>query len=479
MKLRKFISAFLVVCILASSVTFTAYAGNEPYLDDDTAIVMIPGLSMNSVSVYDRDGVRVSDTKLFFDLGALAPSLPGLAGSLLMSSMTNMNIGLSKAVAKTVGSLLPGFDKKNHTVKPVVFDKPLSEYDEDDYYYFSYYVDLSSLDEMRDQTYLYNYDDFGSVRAAADGLNDFIQDIVIGRDGYSEIILCPISLGGTVAELYLDLYPENHSLIKKIVFMVAAADGTDIIGELLTKNLTVISSPEALKETLFDFISVPKPVEKLIGFLLGLVVNKRNLDTLCDAILFGLNDSIVSTTIWGLCPLSYYRQARAAYLMRKCDDEKRAEVDRLMEARENLKSNLDDIVEKGGKVFTLSGYSLPLDQFCDSDWFVNASLVSSDTIVPTYSSSLGATVANLGQTLGDGYVSENPVCTDPSHNHISPDYEIDASTCMFPETSWFFRYYHHAGFGYRRNSLELMKLIVCENGITDIYSDERYPQFML
>lgn len=477
MKIKKLLASVLVICIAAASLSFPSSAADGLYLDSDTAIVMIPGLSMNSVFVRDKSGVCLSDTKLFFNQNAVQKALPSLVGSLFMSSIFNIDIGLSKSVANAVGGILPGFDKKN-TTSPAVFDKPLSEYNVNDYYYFSYYVDLSSFNETLSRTYLYNYDDMGSIRTAADGLNDFIQDVVVGRGGYSNVILCPISLGSSVAALFLDLYPESHSLIKKIIFMVAAADGTDIIGELLTKDLTIISSPEALAETLFEYIRLPKAAEKIVKFLFGLFINDRNFDTLCDAVLFGINDSIATTAIWALCPLSYYQEARRAYLMRGCDDEKRAEIDRLMEARQNLKSNLDNIVGNGGKVFTLSGYGLPLDQFFDSEWLRGAALVSSDTIVPTYSSSLGATTAPLGQAFESGYVSTNPVCTDPCHNHISPDRLVDASTCMFPETSWFFRGVTHAGFGCSRKALELVKSLACDNGITDIHSDAAFPQFI-
>ncbi len=478
MRFKKFIAVVLTLIMLTAVVSFPATASEALYLDDDTAIVMIPGLSMNSVNVYEKDGTFVSDTKLVYDLDPLVADLPLVIGSLALSSAFNMDIGLSKSIAKTVRDLLPGFDTKNHYTETVVYDKPLSEYSEDDYWCFSQYVNLSPFGDMLGQTYLYNYDDFGSVRTAADGLNDYIQDIILEKEGYSKVVLCPISLGGTVAELYLDLYPESHSIIKKIVFMVAAADGTDIIGELFTKDLTIISSPEAVKETLFSFISVPKALETVIGYLLGFVVNERNLDMLTDAILFGVNDSIATTTLWGLCPKAYYEQARAAYLMRGKDDAKRAEVDRLMQARENLSANLDDVIAKGGKVFALSGYDLPLNQFCDNDWFGSASLTSSDTIVPTYSSSFGATVADLDQTLGSGYISHNPVCTNPAHNHLSSDGVVDASTCMFPETTWFFRWVTHAAFGQNLSALRLVKSLVSENGITDVYSSVQYPQFI-
>jgi pimeloyl-ACP methyl ester carboxylesterase len=474
--LKKILSVFLCLCITFGILSVAVSAANEPYLDKDTAIVMVPGLSMNTVYVYDKSGNKISDSKLTYDLQALKVTIPKLIFSFVMTSFLNKDTGLSKAVAGSVCKALPGFDNESYTTKVALYDKPLSEYAVSDYHAFSQYVDLSSMGEMLKQTYLYNYDDFGSIKTAADGLNDYINNVVLPQ-GYSKIVLCPISLGGCVAQEYFDLYPASHSLMKKVVFMVAALDGTDAIGELLTKDLTIIDSSKSVANVICKYAKVSDNMQPLVRTLIGIFVTDRNINTIVDSLMFGVNDSVATTTLWSLCPTSFYSQARSNYLMRSKDDAKRAEIDRFMQARANMSANLNDIEQNGGKVYVLSGYGMPLDQFCDNAWLKSSENVSSDTIVPTYSTSIGATVAQLGQTLPDNYKPANRVCTDSSHNHRSSDNQVDASTCLYPETTWFFYGVSHAGFGKNAMALALVKSLVSENGVKNVYDNENWPQF--
>ena len=477
MKLKRIISVILCLCIIAG-LTGVAASGESRQLDPDTAVVMIPGLSMNTVAVYDGDGNKLLDSKLEYDLSGIGSCIPGLAVSLLMTSIFNMDIGLSGIIAGTVGKLLPGFNKNNRAV-PARMDKPLSEYSTSDYRAFSQYVNLSGMGDMLTQTYLYNYDDFGSIREAADGLNDYINDVVLSK-GYRSIVLCPVSLGGCVAAEYLDLYPESHAYIKKVVFMVAATCGADSIGELMTKDLTIIESPEKAIDTIISLLDEygADVNTNLVRILLKLLINRRSFDTIVDSVIFGINDSVASTALWALCPDAYYAEARANFLMRKRDDAKRAEIDRFMQARANLHENLEDIRAGGGRVYVLSGYGRQLDLFCDPAWFGSAEFVSSDSIVTAAATSFGATVADYGETLPEDYTPASPVCSDPSHDHISPDRRVDASTCMYPETTWFFYMVSHAGFGSNYKTLALIKLLISDNAPEDVYSDPAFPQFM-
>ncbi len=50
-------------------------------------------------------------------------------------------------------------------------------------------------------------------------------------------------------------------------------------------------------------------------------------------------------------------------------------------------------------------------------------------------SSLGATVSKIGTTFSDEYIESRKALG--YEKYISPDRQIDASTCVFPEYTWF------------------------------------------
>ena len=63
---------------------------------------------------------------------------------------------------------------------------------------------------------------------------------------------------------------------------------------------------------------------------------------------------------------------------------------------------------------------------------------NADFIIQTDSTSMGAHFANVGETLPDDYVQQNTHCSDPTHNHISPDRVVDASAGLLPDTTFYF-----------------------------------------
>jgi len=83
----------------------------------------------------------------------------------------------------------------------------------------------------------------------------------------------------------------------------------------------------------------------------------------------------------------------------------------------------------------IAGYGLPIPPLG-----VNHN-DNGDITVDTKNSSLGATVAGLFDTLDQDYIDSR--IAEGYGEYISPDKKIDASTCIFPETTWFVKNKHH------------------------------------
>ena len=89
--------------------------------------------------------------------------------------------------------------------------------------------------------------------------------------------------------------------------------------------------------------------------------------------------------------------------------------------------------------------------------------------------SVGATVANLWETLGDGYVQ----AIDDGHNHLSPDNRIDASTCALPDHTWFINEMVHCT-THDGHSALYRWFFESDNNETpvNVFSNPSYPQFL-
>ncbi len=64
-----------------------------------------------------------------------------------------------------------------------------------------------------------------------------------------------------------------------------------------------------------------------------------------------------------------------------------------------------------------------------------------DVLVGIQDASFGATASGLYDTLSQEYIDERIALG--YGDYISPDGKIDASTCVFPETTWFVKNRHH------------------------------------
>ncbi|HBL40890.1 MAG TPA: hypothetical protein DDY98_04690 [Ruminococcaceae bacterium] len=130
-------------------------------------------------------------------------------------------------------------------------------------------------------------------------------------------------------------------------------------------------------------------------------------------------------------------------------------------------------------MFDVVDYSYPLYCFVDSFDKVNA-----DGIIQIESTGMGVYSVPKGQTLPSNYQQKfvNKLgtnnCSDPSHhNHISPDREVDGSTALLPDQTFFFYNQDHESTGHNDVIMKLATALMYDHRITSVYSDPNYPQF--
>ena len=179
-----------------------------------------------------------------------------------------------------------------------------------------------------------------------------------------------------------------------------------------------------------------------------------------------------SSMMWALCPAADYAVAKDKYLGDEAHAKVRAECDAYDAARRALPGTLQQLLAGGMQIHIVSCYGVgniyPM--------LFGSGNVNSDELLTPYSSGLGATYANIGETLGDGYTAKGTVCSDPAHNHLSPDGMIDASTCALPENTWFFKGVGHTYMNFREDIKNFAAKLILED-VKDIYSLPPYSQF--
>ena len=485
MKIKRVISIFLVLVMLFS---VTASAGNSGYVadyDTETPVIIVHGMSQNNTYLVDENGEWVPDETGYVTGWPLEidvmPLIKRALPNMLLSILTRKNVGLTEAMYEGTYNALSLIEKDNdgkyvNNIEVPCYEMPMSELPEDvkeEYYTFLPIQELSEI-VGEDDVYYFGYDSLGDVMYETEKLHHYIHDVVLPKSPNGQVKLCHISLGGTIAINYLETYPEDYELIKKMVFVIPAIDGSDIIGDLLTGNLSVFYDDNTLYEDLLVTLLGETP----LAYALNMVLRILPTDVLKSA-LGGLANGLVdvaalrSTMIWALCPDAYYEEAKAMWLE---DNEDLTgileDVEYFMNARANFEENLFALRETGCEIFNLACYDVNLFPLCKEYKTKNA-----DRVIHAASPAMGATFADLGETLGEGYEAVGTYCDNPDHNHLSPDGVVDATTGLLPCTTWYFKAQAHEQLPENDVALALAIRVMADNNMKDVYSNPAYPQF--
>ena len=101
---------------------------------------------------------------------------------------------------------------------------------------------------------------------------------------------------------------------------------------------------------------------------------------------------------------------------------------------------------------------------------------NSDSILAV-NSTTGAKTAPVGKRFADGYKQCGPNCTDPTHNHVSPAMDVDASFGYLPENTFFVYKQFHGQIWFDDYTMDLCQILLFDDDIKDVYSDPEYEQF--
>jgi hypothetical protein len=226
-----------------------------------------------------------------------------------------------------------------------------------------------------------------------------------------------------------------------VVFDTPAIDGLTSVGELfsnkaefeaegmaaLFKMIMGATEYEELANSVVDIFSMAGINDSIADFLdnaydeIGQVIFE---DTLLP--LFGCWPSV-----WTMIPDEYIDDVTDNIFSNYFSDESYAALKTRIESyNKNIRLNKYQTLldfDSVGRVAVISryGYSaVPVS----GEWEL-----LSDAVIETKNSSLGATTVKVGEHFSDEYLDGKEM------KYISPDKTIDASTCLFPEKTWFIK----------------------------------------
>jgi len=482
--MKKIIAAILAVVIFAMCV-LPSFAFHE-IVSCSMPIIQISG---DSKPIYDSEGNLVYSTKKIQEV------------------FNNMTEGQSKEdIIKTVadkmiyilsayyiqGCLFQNFDEYYQriydTVSPLFKEAQLDKNGEvwndtgvdqwdRDYMEYCKNTDFVNYDT---NSYRFLYDWRLDPLEVADQLKDYVDGIKKAT-GYEKIGFLCRCLGANILLAYVSKYGVDD--IYGVAFDGVAVNGCEILTEPVAGKFEF--NPNAINRLLIDLDGVgmanidPK-ITTAIDFadksgIAGFVkfcIKFPNYNRMLKGITSALALSTFYTwpNYWA-CFNSADYQTGLEYVFGPEGSEKRTEYAGLIEKLDNYDvqvrqklPELMNLINDNCNLVIISKYGFQHSPITTSNDKIGDQLISVNY------SSFGATTGTIYENLSDEYIANQTVAG--KGKYISPDKKVDASTCMFPDQTFFIKGASHSD--WTKFESDLCALGVCADH--QITVDE-YPEY--
>lgn len=291
--------------------------------------------------------------------------------------------------------------------------------------------------------------------ATADEFNAYIQAIK-ETTGAEKVAIYSKCLGTSVVMAYIAKYGLDD--IHGISIDSSVSNGAEILSEPISGKFTIDGN--AINRFMMDMDSLEMAsIDSFINDSIDLAVKSGALDAIVGVVkeelyakvLQGVTSALALSTFytwpnyWSCVASEDYEQAKALVF----GDEgsaKRTEyaglIAKLDNYDEQVRQRSDELMrsikEQGANIVILSKYGYQLAPICQSRNEV------ADQFVTVKNSSYGATTGTVYQTLSKEYIAAAKA--EGREKYISPDKLIDASTCMYPDYTWFLKGASHSAY---------------------------------
>ena len=322
--------------------------------------------------------------------------------------------------------------------------------------------------QLRD--YDFRYDWRLSPYDHVDRLHEYIKTI-IETTGCKQVALVGRCLGGNIITAYLDVYG-HEGLVKKVVYDEVMSNGSVTINDCFAGKIefsdkhiqAYVAESEYFGEydVGIDLADVNDLLIEIVDRTVDLLTQTGVVDSvtggiesLYERLYTAFMPAMLRATGIGTWP-SYWSSVCDAdfdtalnLIFGEEGSETRKENEGLIEKINVIRERIVKTRELEGdanlykrfvndygvEIAVIAGYGLvnpPMVEGYDAN---------GDCTVDTKNSSFGATVAGVFDTLPQDYIDARVAAG--YGDYISIDKKIDASTCLFPDTTWFIKNKHH------------------------------------
>lgn len=496
--MKKLISILLVLCVLFACAVpaFAGYAEIKDATDDP--VIYIAGDS--GIIYYDNDTKEFSIDKV----GNLLSGGEGdkkekiyeataniLLPFILEGIATNKWDNYYAAVEKEIGELFEPVRLDGNGNIPEGSDSGIGKNNMADREYKMTHNITRSNGKYDERAYYYNYDWRLDPIELADDLHEYIEGVKKAT-GRSKISLTCKCLGTNVVLAYINKYGTDS--IKGLGIDVATSNGADFLSGIMSGEFTIDANGLIRLandvEALGNNFSVNPLIKATLALLANTGVTKALTETarklLYGRIEYGIISALATSTMmtfpcyWALVTTEDFDTA-LVYAFGEEGSEKRQQYAGLIEKitvyNETIKKHVNDILlstkvpGKDGKAVNLAIISKYGTQMIP---VIKDDSILGDYYVSTNKSSFGATTSTIYDTLSDEYIAERTAAG--YGKYISPDKQIDASTCLFPDYTWFVKGGEHGRYPTDEKQL-LLTVIDADRQLT--IDDIKWTQYIL
>lgn len=331
-----------------------------------------------------------------------------------------------------------------------------------------------------ENTYNFSYDWRADPVEVAEELNDFIGEIKV-KTNSRKVNVVALSLGSAIVLAYLAEHGGND--INNLVFASPAWQGTSLVGNLFSGNVEL--DIYAVENYLVKSADVSATTH-IAAYIISFIASYEGLSheyfgdlnaTLQGVLPYVYRDTLIPLMagmpgLWALVPDEDFVAAKDFLFPEGVDANLEAIINKYHDIQIDAKNIIEDAEDDGMNFGIVLGYNRQMVP-------INEEYEQSDEVIDVANMSGGATCALYLQAYDDWGQVYNQKIKD-GHNHVSWDYKIDASTCMFPEQTWFIKNMKHSGYNLQEGTLDTILWLLNAKEQYTVFSDkENHPQFSL
>lgn len=456
--MKKVISVLLAIVLTLGSV-ITCFAWVEA--NESKSQIPVIRISGDGEPLYDQEGNKIFHYKDIMKLvsgengtdnsemykSMATTLLPAIAKGVLTDNWDDLYDGLETEISKIFANSL--LDKNgNVTNGSGISEKRKQEMANKRAYSQKGEKGFFAIDD-----YWFHYDWRLDPMETADDFHSFVQDIK-RTTGCEKVGIAATCLGTNIVMAYVAKYGVED--IQGISIDGSVVGGAEILSEVICAKFDI--TPPALLRVLYDvealgmfsvgdFVMATLEMLTQTGILEGVISTTEDL--LYDKLVAGVTSALATSTFytwpnyWACVSPEDYESAKY-YVFGEEGSEKRQEYAGLISKLDNYDKNvrqripelMKSIKDGGANVGIISKYGYQIIPI------VASSDVVSDQFASVKRSSFGATTSTVYEPLSDEYIAQREA--EGKGKYISPDKMIDASTCIYPDYTWFIKGSSHS-----------------------------------